>query len=65
VKHGGLRKPVRPDRGRTREYGHEADIAIQATAAKFGVSKWLFGAIGFQTIAMMGTVFGLVRFFVH
>ena len=38
--------------------------------AKIGSSKsetlrWIVGAIGFQTIAVMGTVFGLVRFFVR
>ena len=34
-------------------------------ASKSETLRWIAGAIGFQTIAMMGTVFGLVRFFVH
>jgi hypothetical protein len=34
-------------------------------ASKSETLRWIVGAIGFQTIAMMGTGFGLVRFFVH
>ncbi|MFZ0211016.1 MAG: hypothetical protein WAL59_33740 [Roseiarcus sp.] len=34
-------------------------------ASKSETLRWIVGAIGFQTIAMMGTVFGPVRFFVH
>ena len=34
-------------------------------ASKVETLRWIVGAIGFQTIAMMATVFGLVRFIVH
>jgi len=44
----------------------KADIANMATKsdvaeAKFDVIKWLFGAIGFQTIIILGAVVALAR----
>jgi hypothetical protein len=45
--------------------GDVARLEIKIEAAKSETLRWIVGAIGFQTIAMMGTVFGLVSFFVH
>jgi hypothetical protein len=34
-------------------------------SSKSETLRWIVGAIGFQTIAVMGTVFALVRFFLR
>jgi len=39
--------------------GVKADIA----GVKADILKWVVGAIGFQTVAMLGTVVGLVKIF--
>ena len=34
-------------------------------SSKSETLRWIVGAIGFQTLVMVGTVFGLARLFVH
>jgi hypothetical protein len=45
--------------------GDLARLETKIESSKSETLRWMVGAIGFQTLAVMGTVFGLVRFFVH
>jgi len=40
-----------------------ADIKIEIARVKAEILKWIVGAIGFQTAAMLGTIVGLVKIF--
>lgn len=37
------------------------EIAVQISAAKADIIKWMFGTIGFQTIVILGAVMALLR----
>ncbi len=45
----------------------EAELRLEAKidASKSETVKWMIGSMGFQTIVILGAVFGLVHLFVH
>jgi len=40
----------------------EARLLREIEATKSDILKWVFGAIGFQTVIVVGAIIGLVRF---
>jgi len=42
-----------------------ARLEVKIEGLRSETGKWIVGAVGFQTLATVATVFGFVRFFVH
>ena len=40
----------------------KADILREIEATKADIMKWMFGAMGFQTVVVVGAILALVRF---
>ena len=43
----------------------EASTKVALAETKADILKWMFGSMGFQTIVILGAVFGLLHLFVH
>ena len=47
------------------EIATKAALKADLAETKSEILKWMFGSMGFQTIVILGAVFGLVHLFVH